>query len=91
MIYWEKKNQFKFHKSVKGSKSAEYGTVDYLKLEQIEEECLTFQEEKKFFDVKAYVSYINVDNMYYSACSNEKCMKKAIGDKITGMYYSKSL
>lgn len=47
-----------------------------LSLEQIEEECQYSQEEKRFFDVRGYITYIRPENMYYPSCTTEKCMKK---------------
>ena len=57
-------------------------------MEQIEDECFQSQEDKRFFDLRGYITYMRPDNMYYAACYNEKCMKKVSGDDYSGIVRS---
>lgn len=52
---------------------------------QVEEECTNIQYERKYFDVKVYITHIKTDDtMYYHSCPNEHCLKKLYGDDISG-------
>ena len=51
---------------------------NYKVLSQIEAETEDLQNEKKYFDVRAYIAHVKSEaNLYYLACANsDKCLKK---------------
>ena len=76
ILNWRRTNEFKSNRLSQLSRGSDLPPAMKASLQQIEDECLESQEDKCYFDVKGYVTYIRPDNMYYPACQTERCMKK---------------
>ncbi|KAI9661294.1 MAG: Replication factor A protein 1 [Bathelium mastoideum] len=71
-------DSFNTHQGALSSTTGAGRKQEYKTIQQIKDENLGMGEEQDYFTLKATISYIRQDSMFYPACLGEKCNKKVV-------------